>query len=528
MTPNHWMIVAAVLALISIITLLVLWLLARSQVKAHQQAQQQTQLQLSSRLSEREADHQQALEQLHTQQHTQLTMLQTQHQQQVAQLSSSLDTLQTQHQQLQTDYQDKLTTLAGMTTELSLKNEQFQQWQQQLQQEWSAKFTQLSQETLTAVQASMTTQAEATYQDKQALIQKDMQQLLAPIQQLIKAQEEKVLKLNDLTLRETTSLKEQLMLMADQTRQLAMAKERIVSVLTDNKGRGNWGELQLQRLLEASGLQAGSSYVLQPTLANGSRPDVQINLPNGHVIFIDVKSLIGTLERLAQDEDTPETQAQQVKSLKEEIKTLGKRAYASHDQHSVDFVVLYVPRESMLRRPLELDPDLLETAFTHNVILASPLILMAMLKTVAQGWSQAFVTHNARDIIKEAKDLHKRFATFAEHFVDLRKKVDAAQKKLDETESSLTRMVLPQARRLEQLGAKSAKNLPEHWTTNPNTSPTDNDALTPLPLLLDTLPTPNPALADTQLFTDFTNNEHALEQELEQELNQDLKQVEAL
>jgi DNA recombination protein RmuC len=433
------------------IVFLVLWLMERATHAAHTQAHQATVEHWQQQLSQKDAELNQRL--LATTQH---------HDSALAALRDERDAALQAQQLVQTDLMTTKQELASLRTELAKTTEHYAQWQQQLDEQFTTKFATLSQQTLDAMQEKLAKQAEETYQGKQSLLQKDVQSLLDPIKTLLKQQEEKVLNLNDMTIRETTSLKAQIQQSFEQTKALMDAKNRIVSVLTDNKGRGDWGELQLKQLLDASGLMEGLHYNMQVSQQDGGRPDVEIKLPNDRVIFIDVKTLLGTVERLNLAEDSPDTDQRQLNSLRTEIKKLATRAYNTQNKGSVDFVILYVPRESMLRVPLEQDANLLTDAMRDNVILASPLILMGLLKVVAQGWQQFEISRNAQEICEAGKELHKRFATFAEHFVDIRKKIDATQKQLDVAESSFSRMLMPGATRLVKLGAKSTKTLPSN------------------------------------------------------------------
>lgn len=208
------------------------------------------------------------------------------------------------------------------------------------------------------------------------------------------------------------------------------AKNHIITALTQSKGRGDWGELELIRLLEESGLQRGIHYEFQPVQDDLSRPDIQIKLPNNHIIYIDAKTLLVELEKIEQA-DTIEDQLardearrKQTQNLRAEILKLSKRAYQTKDAGSVDFVVLYVPRESMLRIPLEEDPTLMQDAFRQHVVLASPLILMGLLKTVAQGWNQAQISQRAIEVQELGRDLHRKAALFVERFEKLGKMID--------------------------------------------------------------------------------------------------------
>ena len=424
--------------------LLALWLLEKNRHSVTQSTFRAEQAHWQQTQTQRDADTQQRL-QLATQHHDMA----------LSTLKQERDNALTTCKQLQTQLTDTMVEHARLQTDLAKTTEHYAQWQTQLETQFTQKFELLSQQTLNAMHDKLAQQAESTYSDKQQLLQRDVQSLLDPIKALLKQQEEKVLNLNDMTIRETTSLKEQIRQSFEQTQALMEAKNRIVSVLTDNKGRGDWGELQLKQLLDASGLMEGVHYTLQSHQQEGGRPDVEIRLPNNRVIFIDAKTLLGTVERLKLNEDTPDTDLRQLNSLRQEIRKLASRDYVRQHAGSVDFVVLFVPRESMLRVPLEQDPNLLTEAMRDNVILASPLILMGLLKVVNQGWQQFEISQNAQQVHKAGQELHRQVMLFLERFVLLEDKIDALHKQYGEVRTALTGRVgvLKKLHNLEKLGA---------------------------------------------------------------------------
>jgi DNA recombination protein RmuC len=456
------------------VALLVLWLTERARHAASQASHTTEQRLLTQHNQQQQTDAdslQQQVASLHTQlgeQHTHLTettaqlattqaKLDSQHQYtstQLAQLTTERDSLT---QQL-TQHTNRLTelekTLAATQAELDQKTLQLTQREQQYKQELPDQFQLIGKTVLQTLRDQLTADTAQVTEQRQQLLTKDVKGLLEPMEKLIADQQKQVLALSEQTIRETTSLKEQLQQTFEQTQQLIAAKNRIVSVLTDSKGRGDWGELQLEKLLDASGLVKGIHYVLQAHQTDGGRPDVEIRLPNNRVIFIDVKTLIGSLERLEQTEDTDSTLTRQVDSLRAEIKKLSKRSYTSQNTDSVDFVVLFVPRESLLRIPLAHDPTLLTDAMNDNVVLASPLILLGLLKVVHQGWQQFDISQNARKVHEAGKDLHKQAKLFLERFALLDDKIEAVRDSYKDVRTAITGRigVLQKIRKLEDLG----------------------------------------------------------------------------
>lgn len=377
----------------------------------------------------------------------------------------------TQIQQLQAQLTSAAEAKAAAETALQTLQANQAEWKNTLWREWTQHFESFSVKTLKSIQEDLEHKSKVTFQDNEQRIHQSIDTMLKPLTELVKAHEQKVKELGDQTLKETASLKEQIKLTVEQTEKLVMAKNHIVDALTNSKGRGDWGELELIRLLEDSGLQKGPHYEFQATQNDNSRPDISIKLPNGHQLFIDAKSLVIPLEQMQAAQDNPELEAQARKkllqSLKEEIKKLYDRAYQSKQNDSLDFVILYVPRESMLRIPLEEDPTLIQEAFRKKVILASPLILMALLKTVAQGWHQATLSKHAEEIQVLGKELHKRAVRFLGHFDKLGQSLHGLTQTYEDADRALKgrQGMVGQLKKFEQLGCRSDKPLPERFDT---------------------------------------------------------------
>jgi DNA recombination protein RmuC len=225
------------------------------------------------------------------------------------------------------------------------------------------------------------------------------------------------------------------------------------------------------KLLEMSGLVKDRDYVYQHVQADQARPDIKINLPNGNCLFIDAKTLVGKIEAFEAEMDTlttDQSRKSRTDSLIKEIRSLSIRDYQGKENASVDFVILFVPRESMLRIPLEEEPTLLDEAFRKGIILSSPLILMGLLKTVAQGWYHAKAADHAKEVLDLGRELHKRACTFMGRFEEMEKVLDTLKGKTDAAKRSLTGQqgIVPQIQKLEALGVKSQNNLPEKYRLN--------------------------------------------------------------
>jgi DNA recombination protein RmuC len=324
-------------------------------------------------------------------------------------------------------------------------------------------FERLGQQVLKSLQADIEEKQAKEYQQRQHLMDEKLSQVVKPLKEVIEHHEKRVREIEKQHTTDTASLKKHIELIVEETGRLVQVKDRLAEALSNSKGRGDWGELELIRLLELSGLIEGVHFDSQKT-QQGLRPDITVHLPNGRVIYIDAKTILVNLERLFRANTVEEEQKERKKHadlLEKEILSLNVKAYAKLSQDSIDFVVLYVPRESMLRAALEEKPALMEQAFQKKVLLASPLILMSVLKTVGYGWDQARLSQNAQEIHQLGLELHRRAALFFTKYEKMGERLEQLNLQYEETKRSLTgrQGMLPQLKKIEQFGCKSEKQL---------------------------------------------------------------------
>jgi len=255
--------------------------------------------------------------------------------------------------------------------------------------------------------------------------------------------------------------------------ELRMTTESLASALRSNNVKGQWGEAQLRRIVEVAGLLEYVDFSVQETASTdeGSvRPDMIIRLPGGRTIVVDAKVPFTAYLEASQiptnatgDEGARRARllGDHVKAMRAHIDTLGKKAYWESFDGNSEFVVAFVPSESLLSVALELDPTLLEYAFGKKVALASPVNLWAVLKTVAYAWRQEVATEQVAEIIKLGQDLYKRVGVVATHADHLRSALDKAVKSYNDFAGSLERNLLTTAKKFPGLDPGSTiKELP--------------------------------------------------------------------
>lgn len=240
--------------------------------------------------------------------------------------------------------------------------------------------------------------------------------------------------------------------LADQTRTLA-------SALKEPQARGRWGEITLRRVVELSGMSAHCDFVEQPsteTEAGRKRPDLIIKLPGDRQVVIDAKvPLRAYLE--AYEATDPDIQAacmaRHAKSVRDHMYGLSNREYWRQFTPTPDFVVLFLPGEAFFSAALDHDTALIEDGIDRKVLIATPVTLIALLRSVAMSWQQHSAAENARKIWETGVELFGRLKTFMKHFDRVRDGIVKAGESYNAALGSFESRVLPSANRLKDLSA---------------------------------------------------------------------------
>jgi DNA recombination protein RmuC len=241
--------------------------------------------------------------------------------------------------------------------------------------------------------------------------------------------------------------------------ELRATTESLASALRSNNVKGQWGEAQLRRIVEVAGLLEFVDFSTQETTSTEGgkiRPDMTIRLPGGRTILVDAKvpftayleaSQIPSNASGEQGAQRDKLMKDHVKAVRAHIDSLSSKAYWDGVDGASEFVIAFVPSESLLSAALELDPTVLEYAFTKRVALASPVNLWAVLKTVAYSWRQQVAAEQVTEIIKLGQELYKRVGVVAGHADSLRSALDKAVKSYNEFAGSLERNMLTTAKK---------------------------------------------------------------------------------
>jgi len=305
--------------------------------------------------------------------------------------------------------------------------------------------------------------AEKRDRDERDREENKLLQALAPVKVHLEQMQLTVATLEKERTEQFGSIQQQLKSAIESDEQLRKQTQALSQALTSNNVRGVWGEAQLRKLVELAGLIKHADFDEQATISTNTgagRADMVINLPGGKSLAIDSKvpfsayQEASAISELATGEEAARRSrliAEHVKAVKAHIDALGTKAYWSGLDASPDFVIAFIPSESLLSAALDADPALLEYAFKKNVALASPVSLFSVLKTINFIWRQNADESSVRNMIKLGKELYERVGKVAEHADKLGRSITTTVKDYNQFVSSLEGRMLVTARKLNDL-----------------------------------------------------------------------------
>lgn len=265
--------------------------------------------------------------------------------------------------------------------------------------------------------------------------------------------------------------------------------DQLVAALRSPNTRGRWGEMQLERVVELGGMTRYCDFDVQATAwVDGRmvRPDMVIRLSRGRNIVVDAKVPFGAYLDALSTEDPEEKQGylrRHSHLVRSHVATLSDKNYVEAFQPTPEFVVLFMPADPFLDAALELDPELLDYAFSRGVVLATPTTLFALLRTVGLGWQQETAAEKAQEIHRLGTQLYTRLGTMAEHYNRLGASLDKAVEAFNATLGSMDSRVMVTARRLKDL------DVPAHSAAPPTTlNPVPSRTRTAVPRVEDEQP----------------------------------------
>lgn len=295
-----------------------------------------------------------------------------------------------------------------------------------------------------------------------------MADLLTPVRESL----ESLRRASDAASRERATaeatLTSQLASVQDRYQSLESATAQLAGALARGQTRGQWGEMQLEGLLEHAGLLEGVHLTRQGTRQGvgtegtaALRPDIVIHLPGGGEVLVDAKFPFDAYWQAAALPVGPERDAllrKHAADLLQRSRELSSKGYSDSDR-SPDFVVMFLPLESLLSAALEVDGLLLEKTFERQVVLATPTTMLALLRTISFGYQRQLMADNAEQIRQTGAEMLTRLATLTEHLDGLRRGLDQAVRGYNAFVGSFDRQAMRQARRMRDLGVDAPKTL---------------------------------------------------------------------
>jgi len=239
--------------------------------------------------------------------------------------------------------------------------------------------------------------------------------------------------------------------------------KKIAGALSSSQTRGKFGEAQLELLLQGAGLREGHEYARQKSTTDSDSsgiPDITVKMPGGSTIFIDSKFPFDRfLEAFGTEVQTERDEFLQLhtKDLLKHVEALAKRGYHK-SQGSPDFVILFVPFETLLSEALRIDPNFLEKAFKLNVTVATPTSTMALLRTIGNIFSRNKLAENADEIQKVAGTFLKNITLLHSKIVAVGKAISSTSKAYEDLIPTAEKTVLSPARRIHNLGVSGDKD----------------------------------------------------------------------
>lgn len=314
---------------------------------------------------------------------------------------------------------------------------------------------------------NISSSTEAVLERKQA----EIESIIRPLSETIDIFQKKIGEMEKERIRESTTLKESLKQIAELNQMTSEETRYLSNILRNSVNRGRWGELTLKRIVEISGLQERIDFEEQVRIDGGNRPDMIIHLPGDRDIIVDSKAPFSNYMDYTEAKD--EASRKKIlkdfsTDLKSHIRALGGKDYYKYVKGSANFTVLFLPEESMFSAALSGDERLMDYALSQNVVICTPMTLLALLRVVSAGWEERTIMENSRNILILARELHDRLKMIMERVEEIGKNIGILSKSYNELISGMEARLFPSLRKLEKIGNMQGLDLDLELRENVN------------------------------------------------------------
>ena len=336
---------------------------------------------------------------------------------------------------------------------------------EQLRKEIEGSFSTLAQKAFKDVSDSLVQTNKAQVGGALDTKKAEIDALLDPVRQMLVAYRGEVLKSESERRESYGGLQEQIRSLLAAQELSQREASRLANALQSPTVRGSWGENSLKRCVELAGMSEFCDFEVQTTFfteeGRRARPDLIVRLPNNRVIAVDSK--VPLAEYASAADETDETRKLQLlqshaKTLRRHIDSLSRRDYQSSVGETLDFTVMYLPGEHFLSAALVTDPSIFDYAVERKIYLASPTVLLPLLRAVAAGWKAERTEENARKMHDVGVELFNRFVKVMDHIRDVGDALRKTVERYNAAIGSIDRMLWPKAEELQRLAA-SGKEL---------------------------------------------------------------------
>lgn len=302
----------------------------------------------------------------------------------------------------------------------------------------------------------------------------NMDQLITPLRDQIGDFKKRVEDVYDKESKDRASLQTEIHHLKELNQRISKEALNLTRALKgDSKARGNWGEVVLERVLEASGLQRGREYETQVNLkdqkGNRYQPDVIVRLPRGKDVVVDAKVSLKDYEIYYSSEDSDQKEIalkSHIESVRSHIRSLAGKSYENLEGvRSLDFIIMFIPVEAAFVAAVDRDSKLFSEAFNKNIMVVSPSTLLVTLRTIENIWRHEYQNRNAIEIAKKAGGLYEKFVGFVDALEEVGRQLDKAKSAHQTASDRLVKgrgNLIRRTQELKALGIKSGKELPRH------------------------------------------------------------------